>query len=483
MSAPAEPITPCRSTTGLTLGTVGLLCLGALALGMAVQVRDGLYHPWGFRWLTVALVAVLLPLIRGRQDTPAPVLRWLLAAGIALQLIQSYASPLPGSWHGPRAGATFYLLLSAATLASLLLIWTGWRATDRAGRVALLVLVAVVTAMGAWIIHATPQPHMDVWHAQTAGLEALWRGENPYRASYPLIYDTSDVYAPGVVQGGRVQQGFPYPPVTLYLDLPGYLAGDYRWSNLAAVALAAILIGFMRPGPIAPLVAGLFVLHPRLLFVLESGWTEPTMVLLLAATVFCAFRWRWLVPVMLGLLVASKQYLLFAIPAAWLLLPRPLRWKSALRMASIAVMVALVSSLPLILLDVRAFWHSAVGQAGSTALRTDALSYLALWAAHFKQTPPQWLGFAAAALISAACLWRVPTWWRDNPSMDNRLTPPASIGAAGFAYTVAAAHLVFFALGKFAFCNYYWFLSGALCCAAAALPTPGGRGADSCDEA
>ena len=72
--------------------------------------------------------------------------------------------------------------------------------------------------------------------------------------------------------------------------------------------------------------AALFLLSPRGFYVLEHGWTEPFVVMLLAATVFCACRRpRW-TPLMLGLLLFSKQYIFIALPAMLLLAPRP--WAS-----------------------------------------------------------------------------------------------------------------------------------------------------------
>jgi hypothetical protein len=41
---------------------------------------------------------------------------------------------------------------------------------------------------------------------------------------------------------------------------------------------------------------------------------------------------------------------------------------------------------------------------------------------------------------------------------------------AGWALALAFVYLVFFAFNKQAFCNYYFFVIGALCCAIAALP-------------
>ncbi len=57
--------------------------------------------------------------------------------------------------------------------------------------------------------------------------------------TFPDVYDGKlAVYATGVSQNGRLQFGYPYPPLTLLLALPGHLLGDFRYAQLAALTLA-----------------------------------------------------------------------------------------------------------------------------------------------------------------------------------------------------------------------------------------------------
>ena len=77
-----------------------------------------------------------------------------------------------------------------------------------------------------------------------------------------------------------------------------------------------------RRGPVGALAAGLYLFTPRNLFVLEQSWTEPFVVLFLAATVWCAARHPRVAPYVLGLFLAVKQYAVLALPLA-LLLARP----------------------------------------------------------------------------------------------------------------------------------------------------------------
>src|SRR5437016_5450699 len=114
-------------------------------------------------------------------------------------------------------------------------------------------------------------PRIDVWTAQTAGLDALRHGRDPWSSTFPDVYHNPDLYAPGTVRDGVVHLGFPYPPLTVLLDLPAhFLFGDFRYANLLAMLAAAALIAAARPGPTSALLATLFLFTPRAFLVLRN---------------------------------------------------------------------------------------------------------------------------------------------------------------------------------------------------------------------
>jgi 4-amino-4-deoxy-L-arabinose transferase-like glycosyltransferase len=257
------------------------------------------------------------------------------------------------------------------------------------------------------------------------------------------------------VRNGKVLFGFPYPPLSLYLSTLGYaVAGDYRYAQLIALAGAALLITFARRGSWSSLIAILLLFAPRSFFVLCRGWTEPFAVLCLALTIFCALRYRKLLPIALGLLLASKQYLVLALPLVALLVDIPDRWRNSMKLALQAIGVAALVTAPLALLDPQAFWHSLVTVQALSPFREDALSYL-VW--YFHQTGIKagvLPAFIAAVVAIALALWR------------------AERSPAGFAASLALVCLLFISLNKQAFANYYSFVIGALWCAMAATPVP-----------
>jgi hypothetical protein len=172
----------------------------------------------------------------------------------------------------------------------------------------------------------------------------------------------------------------------------------------------------------------------------------------MAATVLCALRFRKLLPVALGLLLASKQYTALIVPLAALLVGPSFHWRAYAALLAKAAAVAALVTLPLALWNFPAFWHSLVTVQKVAPFREDALSLL-IWFYH--RTGVQlgvWPAFTAASLAIVLCLWR------------------ASRSPAGFAASVGLVYLLFIALNKQAFANYYFFVIGSLWCAFAAMP-------------
>jgi hypothetical protein len=304
------------------------------------------------------------------------------------------------------------------------------------------------------MIHASPDPRIDVHVFQRDASAALLSGRDPYGMAHAELGSDLRFYGPGLVVDGRVRIGLPYPPLSAFLCIPGHLFGDYRYSQLAAMTLAGGIMAWTRPGALAAAAAALFLFTPREFFVLEQGWTEPFVVLLLAATVACAVRFRRALPYVLGGFFAVKQYSILAAPLVLLLFPRPLRFRDVWGITWRVAAVALVVTLPLALVDVTAFVNDVVLFQVRQPFRADALSFLALFARLGGTPLPSAIGFVAVAGVVVLGLLRLPR------------TP------AGFTLGVAAAFFAFFAFNKQAFCNYYYFVVGALCVAAAASAPP-----------
>jgi hypothetical protein len=431
------------------------MLLGVLALGAALQVNYGALHPKALAYLSIALLLCLVGVL---APSPARLAKLgelpliiLASLGLLFQLTQLLTTR-PGIYLLPLeriAFAPYFLGLLLALLLACTLFWQPpWLV-----KVRLPFLLLAFLTIGVWMIRVSPNPHIDVFIFQKESVLALFSGQNPYAMTYPDIYYPLELYGPGLSVDGRLTFGFPYPPLSLLLAIPGQLlGGDYRYSQLAAMALSAWFMAKARPGPFGTALAALFLFTPRIFFVLEQGWTEPYIVMLLAAVIYFAIRRPAWLPVALGLFLAIKQYMVFGLPLAYLLLPQPLPpWKALRRFGLLTLGTALLVSLPLAIWDLPAFWKDVVVLQLWQPFRPDALSYLAWFAQGSAGARlPTALAFIAAFIALGLALWRAPR------------TP------AGFAAGVALVYIAFFAFNKQAFCNYYFFVLGAMACAAAA---------------
>lgn len=456
------------------------LVIAAVAVGFAIQLQDGEYTPAAISLITLAIVCTALAVFVGRracaehESLPEPsgqaahhAVAGALGVGLLLQLLT-----LLVAWPGvdlPREeGAALVPFRSGLLVIAGLLAVAGWIDARRIRRWILPGFLIVFVVLGGWMVHASPDPHIDVWVFERDAARQLLRGHNPYAMTFPDIYHSTlpghqQVYGAGLVAGDRCQFGFPYPPVTLLLTTLGYLlAGDPRYAQVCALAIAGLFVAFSGRGRIALLAAGLLLLTPRVFFVIGRAWTEPFAVMLLAATIFCAVRRsRWL-PVALGLFLATKQYLVLAVPFTFFLLPPGWRWRDWVGLLVKSAIAAAVVTVPFVLWDSHAFWKSTVTIQQIAPFRWDSLSYIVWWGFHGHGDQVKLPNYAvlpatvASVVALGFALWRSPRT------------------AAGFAASLSLLSLAFFAFNKQAFCNYYFFVIGALCCAIACRRDPDG---------
>ncbi len=440
-----------RDTRQLSL----LLTLGCFALGQGVQVANGNLHPASMRWLTVAVIATLVAVaaptwsfLEHRAETLAVA---LAGFGTAYELFELISNP-PGMYLRV-AGPADALPLTGGLIVAGIAAGAGLAKKPWLGWGQLVLLLGAYLVMGRWMLVHSPQPHIDVFYFQRDGVAELMAGRNPFAMQYTDIYGNSPFYGEGMSVNGKLQFGFPYMPLSLLLVLPAQLSlGDYRWMQLFSMAATAFFIATAVPSRLSRALAALYLFTPRSLFVLEQGWTDSVVLMLVAATVWTAIRFPRALPVVLGLAFAVKQTMAVAVPAAWLLLPRPLPpRKELIRFLAITVGVGVVVTLPFFLWDPAAFWHDVVVLQFLQPFRTEAMSYLAWYAQETGTRLPTSLAFLGAAVGAGLGLWRRPAT------------------ASGFAATLALAFVLFFAFNKQAFCNYYYFTLGVMAVAAASV--------------
>jgi len=368
----------------------------------------------------------------------------VLAIGFALEVNNGYLArkallailiAMGFSWLAIRGpGATIVLPFGRRTIPYLLLVG----------------LLVAYTAGGVVLLRHHPD-RIDVKVLEVDAVQSLIQGKDPYRIHFThqdLEHPSSYYYAPGFAVEGGVEVGFTYPPLSLLWAVPGYFAGDVRYAFLIAVVLSALLIFSLSPDPKGFVAVVLFLFVPATLYVLRLAWTEPVVVLSLAATAVCAKKYPKLMPVALGLFFASKQHCPLFAPAAALLLPR-FSWKEYLRLLIKASLVSAITYLPFVVWNARGVWQSLVTFQILGPFRPDGLSFSALLVSLGLRPIPQWVILLAVAAAMWFALKKAPR------------------NAAGFAVSVAFISMIFFVLNKQAFCNYYFFSAAALCVALA----------------
>jgi hypothetical protein len=274
-------------------GQAFCFALAAATLGQTLAMSNGHQNPAAMWWLTVtvaiAVLGVALPAVRplGRWQEKATLV--LLGAALMWQFAMLVHNA-PGIYLQPRTGwqaLWFKLGISAAAV----LTGAGLAEKPLLGRARMPLVLLVHFGLGCWLISASPSPAIDVDLIQRESAKALLAGQNPYALTFQNIYGSTAFFNTTMADAQRINIGFPYPPLSLLLALPGQaLLGDYRYGQLAAMVGAGAFMAYARPGRIAPAVATLFLFTPRVFFVLEQGWTDPFLVLLVSATVFVALR-------------------------------------------------------------------------------------------------------------------------------------------------------------------------------------------------
>ena len=426
------------------------LCLAAAAvLGIGLAAGRGVLV-----CISPALLLVLLAIVR-QCSSPwtryAPgVVGVLLASALLAQLGSLYRSAPAGHVQSSPT-TTYYVALASMAAVTIVML----AASKRVRGLLTPALLAAFVIAGCWLLRAVPEPHIDVFVYERQGARELLAGRNPYAMTFPNIYGAAayNAYGVGLVDGDRLRFGFPYPPLALWLTTLGEaLVGDPRYAQLTAMALAAGLMVLANGGWVGTGAAALFLISPVGLYVLENAWTEPLVLLFFAGSVFCALHRPRALPFVLGLLLVSKQYVVLLLPLLPLLVPGRVLLRR--RFLVSAALTATMVTVPLAIIDLPAFLHSVVALQFRQPFRPDSVSYLVWWSKGGHPPPSAARAFLAAGAAIALALWRAPR------------TP------AGFAAASALVFLVFFAFSKQAFTNYYSFVIGTLCTAAAAARLP-----------
>jgi len=317
--------------------------------------------------------------------------------------------------------------------------------STRVTRWAFLGFLVFSTVVQLALLAHAPAPG-DVGVVGNGSLSALLHGHNPYSLTFPNPYEaarTKLFYNPEVVVDGRLDFGYAYLPVSLLGGLPGYLLGNMAYSYVAALLALTLVLRHLATdttGRTLSLVPLAMPFTPQLLI---NQWVEPIAMLCLG---LCAWGWSRQrstdAAVGLGLMLASKQYFIVAVPLWWLF-----RRGLGVRPALSALGLAAVIIGAFAVVDVQAFWHSTVWLQFHLPLRVDSVSIPAGWYRTFGRELPALFGPCAlliGVLVSALIARR------------------GSATATSFSLGVGLSLLATVVLSDHAFSNYYALIELAL---------------------
>ena len=254
----------------------------AVLLGLAINVRGGMYAPRALEWLTIAaivgLAAVALRLGSGAER---PLHDWF----IPILGVIAFLSAFRMLQQNRNDNQLIYPMLFFVGMGLLQIV------DLRALRIPLLAaMVLAFCAVSAYIFtQRIIEPNIDVFLFQQSSAKALVHGQNPYEARFPNIYSGNHsvefqnperfgpgtpFYGPGVVDDtGWLYIRIPYPPFSLLLVLPGYLLRGLSIRVVIAAGFSAFLMRTARPGRWGALAALFSSSIPRPS--LSSTWPGP----------------------------------------------------------------------------------------------------------------------------------------------------------------------------------------------------------------
>lgn len=411
-------------------------CVLAVAVGMlsfALTANHGLYSPWAISLLLGAGglfgVSRVIGKERGGRGVERVLLAIVVAQGVAMVLSRP-VNDLPGpGWGGWVRFWPYYVFAGVGVLAAVF---------PRRGM--LLAAVGMFWCSGFWVIRCNPSPGVDVFVYQRDACEAILRLVNPYTLTFPNPNgaDSLWTFAPGAATAERILFGYPYMPLTVVAVAPFHaLFGDYRVGHLTFICVTAVLLGW-GGGRAGVRIALTLLTFPRLHWVVEWGWNEPLLGMLLVGSLVAWSRGGGLT----WLLLAGKQYMPLFGPVLWLRSDGGRGWGWWMWGG-----VALGVSLPLMVWDGGAFWSSAVALQFHQPFRPDALSIPALLHRMGIPVPPSWLPLPMTLGVTALLAWWVA------PTSKDRM-----VAAWWRAVVYSVGLLTLFLLSKQAFMNYYFLL-------------------------
>ncbi len=426
-------------TALIMLSVGGYLLFSYVALTLGVFTKNGMYNLMGLLWVLASFLSLLSAAflaLRRRTSLPPP---QGCFTGALLLFLGLGMLKMPGIYLQSQTYAVLSFYTSLLLIPVTILFYvrpTPWK--ERVRSAAFFSMVIIASGLRVGMLSASPSPFIDVFTITQESAAHLLMGLNPYTTP------VSDVYH-GITDFGFHAVGYHYPPASLYLLAMGYaLLGDVRYISLLCEGVVAfVLWSVARRGSsrrVAELLVLLFLYHPRSLFILEQGWTEPLILLFFSLFLLLRMQGKHTLAAMAyGYFLSLKQYLVY-FAVHWFMVERRFH-----RLA-LGMVVAGLTVLPFLLLDARGFSDAAIASHLHAAFRADSLSL-------------------------SAVLYRMFGWklWALSGAVVGGIVAPVAFflfrglpGMRGYLFAVTTTTFALFLFGNLAYANYYYFVGGLL---------------------
>jgi hypothetical protein len=430
-----------RSTSRIAVPTCAIQALtSALILSIGSSLGGYLLFTLGLPLTIAAFVLACRAAMNWSSPERTENFAWvtaLLTAMAALGIVE------------PTTGGVLWYEVVKRTFAVAGILLIGLFSSDDRSNQRRAALIAVSVGSLLFVLGpiGAPHPPIDVFTWTQTSVQALLHKTNPYTVVAPDVYH-------GRYDPGYTVSVYPYMPATLLAYAPWVsVLGDFRFALAACLVLTIFLmfrigqrLGVSQQLMYAAALA--IVFHPSGPRMVESGWTEPLLVLGAALFVYFALQ----NPKGIGqaatflLLPALKQYVV--APAVLYLIRGRRSTRPRAMIAAVAIGAATV--LPFLIWNWQATLNGMVFQMRApTVPRLGSTSLVALMATTAGVYPGRWISVGVQFLVGAIAWWRL----KDH-------------GLSGLMLASALSLYATFLVGWQAFVNYYYFVGALLILAA-----------------
>lgn len=276
---------------------------------------------------------------------------------------------------------------------------------------------------------------IDVYISNTAGVNYLLEGRNPYSSPYVDIYDGFYDYSPGYL----------YWPASLYLQsISKILFNDIRY----ILALCWWSVPFFFPKyDLNDEYRKMWWILPIAPYLLVQGWIDPFLAFFAALSLWALHKKRLIIlGIALGLAAATKQY--GFLIGAFIILRYILdhNWRDLSRILCVCILVFSACLFPFIIIDVKSFIDMTVINHTNTSIRIDSLNIIGFILQNFNGVDLRFFIFimTIVGLLLAVTYLIFKKYFKCS---HNNIA------------VIADCWIIFFGIsvmfGKFAFYNYY----------------------------